>query len=818
MKIDEFYRLLNNNILILDGASGTEMQKRGMPTGVCPELWAAGHPELLIDLQREYFKAGSNAVYTFTMGANRKKLEHYDRHADVRELNRRLAQVSREAAGEKGLVAGDISSTGHFISPVGDLAFEEAVEIYKEQVRGLLLGGVDFFVIETMIDIQETRAALIAVKESSDLPVCVCMTFGEDGRTVTGTDPMTAVVTLQCLGAAAVGCNCSAGPEQMLGIITEMKKASRVPLIAKPNAGIPQLINGETVFGVEPDTFGALMLPFARLGVSLVGGCCGTTPEHIRKVKEYIDKAEREETYAIGYCSDENREKGSDIWGVLTSASRTLLLHPEQRLTVIGERINPTGKKALQRELLEGELNEIHRLAHEQVNAGAEILDVNVGMPGISELDTMVKTVEYLSTSLTIPLCIDSSDPEVIEAALRVYPGRALINSIPAETGKMEKLLPIAAKYGAMFILLPLNEKGIPSKAEERYWLIQDGVKKAGDYGFSKRDIIADALAMTASADQKAPAETLKVIEWCRNECGILSVIGLSNISFGLPERNNINAAFLAMAADRGLSLVIANPSAESMMNMRYASDVLTGRDAGSTEYIKKFAAAKPSAEQINEKPSGTKKADYVKDIFDAVAEGNLDSIEGLLDKALKEGAKPQRLVDECLIPAINHVGELFDKQIYYLPQLIRSANTMKTAFTKLEPLLEQDAPMFHGKKVKIVLATVKGDIHDIGKNIVSLMFRNYGFEVYDAGRDAKAEDIVKKAKEVGASIIGLSALMTTTMTEMKNVIELVRSEGLQCKIMIGGAAVTQAYADEIGADGYSADANSAVKLAQRLS
>ncbi|MDD4188739.1 MAG: homocysteine S-methyltransferase family protein [Eubacteriales bacterium] len=821
MDKEKFMRLIKNKTLILDGASGTEMQKKGMPNGVCPEIWVSENPRLLIDTQKKYFGSGSEAVYTFTLGANRLKLSHYRNEIDVSDLNKKLAHISRTASGKSGLVAGDISTTGHFIAPFGDLPFEEAVGIYKEQVKGLLEGGVDFFVIETMIDIREARAALLAVKESCSLPVCVSMTFSDNGKTLTGTDPMTAVITLQSLGADVVGCNCSTGPRQMIRIIEEMKSVAKVPLIAKPNAGIPELKNGKTTYSIGPEEFGTLMRPFAELGVNLIGGCCGTTPEHIEAIKKHLPDYRKPEEKPV-FC------------GAVTSATRTVFINPSGPLAIIGERINPTGKKKLTKELLSGKMAEVGNLAIEQAEAGADILDVNVGVPGIDEKSAMREVVEELAETVDTPLCIDSSDPEAIESALRIYPGRALINSVSAEKSKMEKLFPIAAKYGAMIILLPIDENGIPQYAEQRCSLIREAVKKAGEYGISKEDILADGLAMAVSAEENAPEETLKVIEWCREKFKIASVIGLSNISFGLPERQHINAAFLSMAADRGLTAAIANPEITSLMDTRFACDVLTGRDLSGLAYIRRFTAKRdfkateedkgPEADSRGKNRNSETAADLFsakesieKGIYDAVIEGNPDAVVNFTEKALKTGVNPQDIVDRLLIPAINKVGDLFDKQIYYLPQLIRSANTMKAAFEKLQPLLEKESSGKAGEKIKVVLATVKGDIHDIGKNIVALMMRNHGFEIYDLGKDVSAEEIVGKAAETGAKIVSLSALMTTTIGEMKNVIKLIREKGLDCKVMIGGAVVTGEYAGEIGADGYAPDANAAVKVAVRL-
>lgn len=799
MNREQFLDFLKDNIMILDGATGTELQKRGMPKGVCPEKWAVENPEVIINIQKDYINAGSNAVYTCSFGGNRMKLEEFGLGDRVVEINAQLARLSRKAVGDKGFVVGDIAPTGQFVRPFGDMPFETCVEVYKEQVKGLLEGGVDFFVVETMMDIQEARAALIAVKESCDLPVCVSMTFDENGQTLMGTDPLTALITLQSLGADAVGCNCSTGPKDMLKIIKTMKPYAKVPLIAKPNAGLPKLIDGETVFDMGAEEFGAYVEEFAKSGVNLFGGCCGTSPLYIEEIKKNLKglkplKIEAEKVSAV------------------TSARNTVFVGFNQPTAVVGERINPTGKKKLQEELKEGKTSEVRRFAVEQLEKGAKILDVNVGMPGIDEKETMIKVVELLVPMIDAPLCLDSSSPEVLEAALRIYPGRALINSISAEKVKLEKLLPVVAKYGAMFILLPLSDEGVPTTAEERYVVINKVYEKASKYGCGKNDIVVDGLVMTVSSDQKAALETLKVIEWCTNTFGCGTILGLSNVSFGLPERNWVNSAFLAMAMGRGLTMAIMNPSSETLMSIKMAGDVLTAKDKNSLKYIDYFG------NNTNVKPVQAQKSEQstTERIYGAVVGGDRENIRSHIEAGLKEGLEPSFIVDSCLIPAITHVGDLYDKKEYFLPQLIQSAEAMKEAFGFVEPMLKKDGA---GEKVKagIVIATVKGDIHDIGKNIVGLMLKNYGFEVYDLGKDVSAEEIINVARDKNVRIIGLSALMTTTMMEMKTVIELAKREGLTAKFMVGGAVVTKSFAKEIGADGYSEDAYSAVKLANKL-
>lgn len=797
-----FRKMTDQKIMILDGAFGTELQKKGMPTGVCPEQWVLEHPESIIGIQKDYQAAGSDAVYTCTFSGNRLKLGEFGLADQVLEMNRKLALLSREAVGKSGLVAGDLSITGQFVRPFGPIPFETVVDVYKEQVKGLLEGGVDFFAIETMTDLQEARAAVIAVKESCSLPICVTMTFDEDGRTLTGTDPVTALITLQSLGVDGFGCNCSTGPNTMVKFIKQMRPYAKVPLIAKPNAGLPKLVDGKTVFSMGATEFGINVKTLLDSGVNLIGGCCGTSPEYIKEVKDRVRQSNPAEIKPVNYSA-------------VTSTRKTVFMGFDEPLTIIGERINPTGKKKLQEELREGKTAELRRFALEQTEKGAAILDVNVGMPGIDEKAKMVEVAELLSSMVEAPLCLDSANPEVLEAALRIYPGRALINSISGEKAKMQKLLPVAAKYGAMFILLPLGDNGLPETADERIRIIEEVYSEAEKCGFNKQDVIVDGLVLTVSSNQAAARETLKLINWTTYHFKANSNIGLSNVSYGLPERTWVNAAFLAMAVGSGLTAVIANPSSELLMNMKMASDVLTGTDEGCRSYLNYFAKRGETHKSVaSGEPILLSNVDR---IYQGIISGDKEGVIISLDNAVKEGHEPGVLVDKYLIPAITEVGELYDEKKYFLPQLIQSAEAMKNAFAYLEPLLKETSGKGLKDKPKVILATVKGDIHDIGKNIVALMLRNYGFEVYDLGKDVAACEIITKAKTLGAQIIGLSALMTTTMVEMEKVISLARKEGLKAKFIIGGAVVTEQYAKEIEADGYAADAHKAVKLAQRL-
>ncbi|HCE44797.1 MAG TPA: 5-methyltetrahydrofolate--homocysteine methyltransferase [Lentisphaeria bacterium] len=802
MKINDFKRLLERKVLVLDGATGTELQNAGLPHGACPELWVLKNPDKLIGIQKEYLEAGSDAVYTCTFGANRIKLKEFDKTFKVEAMNARLAEISRKTVGDKALVIGCIGPTGAFIEPFGEVPFEEAVKIFREQASGLVKGGADLFVIETMMDVQETRAALIAIKEVCDLPVIVSMTFTEQGQTLTGTPPETALVTLQSLGASAFGCNCSVGPQAMLSLVMAMKPFSTIPIHAKPNAGLPKLVNGKTVFDMGADEFASFGAQFINAGVNIIGGCCGTKPEYIKKLKAAVKSLKPE------------KPRVSSI-GAVSSTRKTVFISNNQPLKIIGERINPTGKKTLQEELKAGKFKEVRRFAVEQKQNGADVLDVNMGMPGIDEKETLFSAVRILSHVSDLPLCVDSSKPEAVEAALRIYPGRALINSISGEKEKLRKFLPIAAKYGAMFILLPLGDNDIPDKAEGRAKFVEKVMSQARKYGFTKEDVIVDGLVMTVSANQEAAKETLKVVEWSSRN-GFSTVLGLSNVSFGLPERKWVNSAFLSMAISRGLTFAIANPDSMEMMSAKFASDVLMGRDKGCRSFISRFQNSAGSANLAKTQPLAVSITEH---IYKSVLNGDKDHVYGYVEKALKEKIDARKIVDECLIPAINKVGELFDRREYFLPQLIMSAEAMKAAFDFLEPHLRQTGKSDKtAVKRKIILATVKGDIHDIGKNIVALMLKNYGYEVIDLGKDVGPDAVIEAAKSSNAEIIGLSALMTTTMTQMKVIIDQSRKSGLKkVKYIIGGAVVTQDYADEIGADGYATDSVGAVRLVQKL-
>ena len=787
--------ILSQRVLILDGATGTLLQERGLPAGVCPELWCLEHTAITQDIHRSYSEAGADVVFTCTFGANRFKLQQYGIQ-DAYGINSGLARAARQAVGESALVAGDMGPTGLFIEPFGELPFDEAVAAYREQVQGLLAGGVDLFVIETMIDIQETRAALIAVRELTDAFVIVTMTYEAGGRTLGGTDPLSALITLQSLGADAVGCNCSTGPAEMIPLLAHMKPHATVPLAAKPNAGLPRLEGGRTIFDMDASRFAAYAPEFVAQGANLLGGCCGTTPEHIRSL--------RQATLALSPIPPLRQSIPA-----LSSPRQAVILSADAPLTIIGERINPTGKKALQQELLEGTLSGVRTLAREQVQQGACLLDVNVGMPGIDERHTSAEVVKLLARTVETPLVIDSSNPEVIEHALRLYPGRALINSISGEAGRLQGLLEIAARYGAMFILLPIEGRQVPARAAERQHIVEALFEKARAHGFTRDDLIVDALAMAVSADPGAARETLATIRWCAAEFGALSVLGLSNVSFGLPGRPWLNAAFVSMCIEAGLNLAIANPGSEELMNLALASDVLSARDREAAHFIARFSGAAPAG-PAKAAPALTSP----QRVYRAVLEGDREGIVAAIEQALAEGAEPQDLVSRQMIAAIREVGELYERKVYFLPQLIAGAEAMQRGFAHLEPLLAGGGAA--KPRARILMATVEGDIHDIGKNIVALMLKNHGFEVIDLGKDVGTQALMTAIAEHRPDLVGLSALMTTTMVNMHQAVTTLRQQGCSCPFLVGGAVVTQAFAETIGAH-YARDGVEAVRLAERL-
>ncbi len=805
MDRSKFLELAKKQILYLDGACGSNLVKAGMPAGVCPEKWILEHRDIMLALAVDYVKAGTDILYAPTFTANRKKLSEYGLEDKLDEYNRELVAISKEAAAKSGrtvYVAGDLSMLGEALKPIGNMELEEMIAIYKEQITALVKAGVDLLIIETMMSLAETRAAVIAAKEVCDLPIMATLTFERDGRTLYGTDATTAAVVLEALGVCAIGANCSSGPAQMKSIIEQMKTVTRIPVIAKPNAGLPMLNEaGETVYSMDEAAFAEELEELLHTGATILGGCCGTTPKYIASITERFGR----ELPTIMASRPEGRR-------YLTSERQTLAFDTQGNFIVVGERINPTGKKQLQAELREGSLELVLRYAEEQEKCGAQILDVNMGMGGIDEKEMMLRALEEISGVTNLPLSIDSSHGDVLEAALRQYPGRALINSISLETEKLTKMIPIAAKYGAMFILLPLSDKGLPENLEEKKEIIQKIVDYAISHGMSPEDIIVDGLVTTVGANKRAAIETLETIRYCK-EKGFATICGLSNISFGMPERSYVNASFLTLAIQEGLTMAIANPSQELLMSMAFATDLLLDKEDAAIRYIEYVGQHKDAEASKTATPAEAITID--KKLYSAILKGNRKEAAKLAEEAIQSQISAEELLNEVLLPAINEVGALFESGKYFLPQLIAGAESMKNAIEIIEPLFQReenrvDMPV-------VVIATVEGDIHDIGKNLVALMLKNYGFQVIDLGKDVPADRIIQTAKENKAKIIALSALMTTTMQRMMDVIQRVQEEQLSVKVMVGGAVVTEEYAKAIGADGYSKDAADAVKLAKSL-
>ena len=837
MTREEFSTLSKDHILYLDGATGSNLVKAGMPSGVCPEQWILEHKDVMLKLQKDYVQAGTNILYAPTFTANRVKLAEYHLEKNMSAMIHELVAISREAAasspGHTVLVAGDITMTGEQLKPMGKMELEELIDIYKEQILSMVDAGVDLLVVETMMSLAETRAALIAAKEVCDLPVIATLTFEADGRTLFGTDAKTAAIVLESLGASAIGANCSTGPAQMESIISDMVTHTRIPVIAKPNAGLPFLDeNGNTCYNMEAEEFTEEMEVLVNAGAAILGGCCGTTPEFIRQIHDRFGTEAK--------VTAVRRPEGIRY---LTSERITHSFGLEDGFFVVGERINPTGKKALQAQLKEGSFEKVIQFAEEQEACGAKVLDINMGMSGIDEKASMLRALEEVSGVTNLPLSLDSSYVEVLEAALRHYPGRALVNSVSLETEKFEKLLPIVAKYGAMFILLPLSDAGLPKNIDEKKEIIHKIYDRATSLGMHKEDIVVDGLVATVGANPKAALETLETIRYCKAN-GFATICGLSNISFAMPERSFVNTAFLTLAIQAGLTMAIANPSQELLVSCALATDLLLNKEEAALRYIEYAGGVRERREEKEAElarklsllesqgtangqtsnagsveKSAVEKGPQINEMQDklktAVLKGNRNGIVKITKEALESGEKPAELLNQVLLPAINQVGEYFDQGKYFLPQLIASAEAMKNSIEVLEPLLQTGSA---GEEMPVVvIATVEGDIHDIGKNLVALMLKNHGFHVIDLGKDVPQAKILETARKHHAEFIALSALMTTTMQRMREIVAAAKQEGITAKIIIGGAVITQEYADEIGADGYSKDAADAVKLAKSL-
>ena len=807
--MSQFLEILRSGTrLLFDGAMGTILQSRGLPPGQDPESFCLERPDILRGVHADYVRAGADVLTTNTFGGTRYKLPQ---GLEVRDFNRRMALAARAAAAEGGgrpvFVAGSIGPSGKFLRPLGDLDFEELVAAFQEQIQGLREGGIDLVIAETQFDIAEARAVVLAARREGGLPVAVSMTY-EAGRTLTGSDVEVCLSTLANMGVDLIGMNCSAGPLEMREAAAGLLRLCQTPVLIQPNAGLPELREGKTVFPLAPEPFAELTAAFAAGGAQCVGGCCGTSPDHIAALRRVIDELPRPEP----------RPERAGI--VLSSRSQVLRIGPDEPFAVIGERINPTGKKQLTAELQAGEFTEAMRLADEQTGAGAVLLDVNVGAPMVDEAVCLPDLVSRLVSRHPLPLAFDSSNMDAVEKALAVYPASPLVNSISGEEGRMERLGPLCRDFGAPFILLPLRGRKLPVKAAERIAIVEDLLARMEELRIPRRLAMVDALVLAASSSPEAGRECLEFIRYCTHTLHLPTTCGLSNISFGLPARELLNSVFLGLAAGAGLCSCIANPSTRRIAEAVDAVNLLQGHDQGAERFIARYAgwtsgSAGGSAAGGNAgHAGGPEPAGAPVGIEAAVIAGRRDEITPLVQAALDKGEEPFTIVGDRLIPAITEVGAKYERKEYFLPQLIRSAETMQTAFAFLRPLLEKDSRS--ASRPVVVMATVEGDIHDIGKNIVNLMLGNHGFEVVDLGKDVKAEIIVNAAVKHGAVLIGLSALMTTTMVRMKETVELLREKGLEKKVMIGGAVVTEDFARAIGAH-YAKDAVDAVRLAQSL-
>ena len=787
---------LGKEVLYFDGGMGTLLQEKGLKAGELPEVWNIEHMEEVIEIHRQYFEAGSDIVLTNTFGAN--ALKFRDSSYELSDIVTAAVIHVKEAAslgvhdGREVYAALDVGPTGKLLKPMGDLDFEDAVRAFGEVMRCGEEAGADLIHIETMSDTYEMKAAVLAAKEQTNLPVFATMIFDEKGRLLTGGDVRSAVAMLEGLGVDALGINCGLGPEQMLPIFQEIVSHTSVPVIVKPNAGLPKQKDGAVYYDVDPAEFASVMEKIVKGGAAVAGGCCGTTPAHIRKMIE-----------TLGRRSVQHVEAEEET--VVSSYGQAVILG--KKPLIIGERINPTGKKRLKQALKEHDIDYILKEGITQQEKGAHILDVNVGLPDINESEMMKEVVTELQSVTSLPLQIDTVDAEAMEAAMRIYNGKPMVNSVNGKQESMDAVFPLIKKYGGVAVGLTLDEEGIPSTAEGRIRIAGKIIREAEKFGIKKKDLVIDVLAMTVSSDPEGAKVTLEALKGVRERYGVCTVLGVSNISFGLPGRPVINAHFYTMAMQAGLSAGIVNPSSEEMMRSYYAYCALTDQDPNFEAYIQRFGGTDTAA------PKGKKDSEL--------------TLQAAIEKGLKEEAKeaatellltlaPLEIIDSHLIPALDAVGKGFEKGTVFLPQLLMSADAAKIAFGVLKEHLAASGGS-EKKKQKVILATVKGDIHDIGKNIVKVLLENYSFDVRDLGKDVDPELIVQTAVDEDIRLVGLSALMTTTVASMEETIRLLRREKPDCKVMVGGAVLNQEYADMIGADFYGKDAMQSVYYAQNV-
>jgi len=802
--IKDFRAELKKRLILSDGAMGTVLQlKNLLPKGLLPESFNISEKIRYIkDVHKSYFNAGSEIIVANTFGANRIKLTEYGLADKIYAVNFNAVKAVKEIAGGDALVAMSLGPTGKFIYPVGDMSFKESLEIYKEQVRAGLDAGADIFQLETMIDLQEIRSAIIAVKELCDKPVVAMMTFDGTFRTILGTTPEVFAVTADSLGADVIGANCSVGPAGIYEILKKMSSVTDVALISKPNAGIPKLEGGITVFPGKPEDFTALIPELALIGVRIISACCGSNESFTKALKNEIDNINKNGLPEKGI----KRESGL----FLTSRTDFVSIGYNHPPVIIGERINPTGKKDFIEELKNGKTNYIRKTALNQVEAGAAVLDLNVGVPGTDEINLMKKGIIALTGVVHAPVSLDSSDPAVLEEALMLYPGKPLVNSISGEEKKLTKIMPLVKKYGAGVLILALDDNGIPESAEKRLETAYGVYRRLVDYGVKPYDIIVDFLTLPISAGQEKSMITVEALSKNKFSLNLPTVLGVSNVSFGLPKRSYINSSFLSLCLKEGLSAAIINPEDSYLTANFYAMNALLGKDYLFKNYINKYSNEAKDYSVTNEKKpdSGAVKTEGER-LYDAVVHGEKEHITQYVEKLLADGELPLNIGNKYLIPALEEVGRLFDKNIYFLPQVMESAEAMKAAFNRIKrEIPKNDA----SAGPKILMATVEGDVHDIGKNIVTMLLENNGYEVIDLGRNVKTEKIIEEAVKNKVNFVGLSALMTTTVTEMEHVIKELKKHNLKVFSMVGGAVVTEDYAKSINADIYAKNAMEAVQ------
>ncbi len=773
---------IKSGITYFDGGAGTLLQSWGLMPGEKPEVWNITKPEKIIEMHRLYLEAGADILTTCTFGANKLKFDNLEEI-----INAAIKNAKTACEGYDAYIALDIGPLGKMLEPLGDMPFEEAVEIFSESIRIGAEAGADLVLIETMNDSYEAKAALLAAKESCDLPVFVTCVYDETKKLMTGADPAAMIAMLEGMGADAIGMNCSLGPKQMKEIVPVFAEKSSVPIIVNPNAGLPKTENGKTVFDIDADEFSDIMYDIVKSGATIIGGCCGTTPGHIRKTVE--------KTKNLPFVLPEKKN-------LTVVSSYTHAIEIGDIPVIIGERINPTGKKRFKQALRENDINYILGEGLAQNKKGVSILDVNVGLPEIDEAEMMVRVIRSLQSVIDLPLQIDTVDPVAMEKAMRIYNGKPLINSVSGKEESMNAVFPLVKKYGGAVIAVTIDENGIPETAEGRVAVAEKIIARAEEYGIGKNEIIVDPLAMAVSSDSNSANVTLKAVRMLR-DMGIKTSLGVSNISFGLPSRPDVNAVFYTMALQSGLDCAIINPFSIEMMKAWYCFNALTGKDANCSDYIG-FA-------QELEPTQASSPAVSVAELDGCIISG-LKKQAGIAATELLKTKSPMEIIDTMIIPALNTVGKGFEEKKVYLPQLLMSAQAAKEAFDTIKSAI----PSGENKKDKIIIATVKGDVHDIGKNIVKVLLENYGYDVIDLGKDVKPETIVDSVKSNGVRLVGLSALMTTTVPAMEDTIKLLRKEAPDCRVMVGGAVMTEEYASMIGADFYGSDAMSAVRYAEK--